>query len=314
VTVTGWGSLSNLAFASATVVYVLAFVSHAAEWAMARQVARTELVGSGAGGAAETGRESGDADERFDVFGRIGLSLTVLGFLIQLVGVVARGVAAARVPWGNMFEFNTTGSLAAVGAYLAAVALFRLRWAGLLVTGFVSVVLAVSMLLPALYVAPGPLVPALHSYWLVIHVAAAAVSGGAFTVGAAISVLFLLRQRWDDNGRRSGVLARLPEATFLDRAAFRVHAFAFPLWTFAVLVAGPIWAEYAWGRYWGWDPKEIWAFITWVAYAAYLHARATAGWQGRRAAYLALAAFVTFLFNYIGINLFASGLHSYAGV
>jgi cytochrome c-type biogenesis protein CcsB len=314
VTVTGWGSLSNLAFASATVVYVLAFVSHAAEWAMARQVARTELVGSGAGGAAETGRESGAADERFDVFGRIGLSLTVLGFLIQLVGVVARGVAAARVPWGNMFEFNTTGSLAAVGAYLAAVALFRLRWAGLLVTGFVSVVLAVSMLLPALYVAPGPLVPALHSYWLVIHVAAAAVSGGAFTVGAAISVLFLLRQRWDDNGRRSGVLARLPEATFLDRAAFRVHAFAFPLWTFAVLVAGPIWAEYAWGRYWGWDPKEIWAFITWVAYAAYLHARATAGWQGRRAAYLALAAFVTFLFNYIGINLFASGLHSYAGV
>jgi cytochrome c-type biogenesis protein CcsB len=314
VTVTGWGSLSNLAFASATVVYVLAFVSHAAEWAMARQVSRAELVGSGAAGAAGTPPESDVADERFDVFGRIGLSLTVLGFLIQLVGVVARGVAAARVPWGNMFEFNTTGSLAAVGAYLAAVALFRLRWAGLLVTGFVSVVLAVSMLLPALYVAPGPLVPALHSYWLVIHVAAAAVSGGAFTVGAAISVLFLLRQRWDDNGRRSGVLARLPEATFLDRAAFRVHAFAFPLWTFAVLVAGPIWAEYAWGRYWGWDPKEIWAFITWVAYAAYLHARATAGWQGRRAAYLALAAFVTFLFNYIGINLFASGLHSYAGV
>jgi len=331
VTLTEWGSLSNLAFASATVVYVLAFVAHTVEWAIARQVSAVEQpraepvpVAAGApqppaaGGATETPPA---APERFDVFGRIGLSLTVLAFCIHLLGVVARGMAAERVPWGNMFEFNTSGALAVSGAYLVAVRLFRIRWAGLLVTGFVSAVLAVSMLVPSLYVAPGALVPALHSYWLVIHVAAAAVSGGAFAVGAAISVLYLLRERAELRAEEAGapdgpggVVGRMPGAAYLDRVAFRVHAFAFPLWTFGVLVAGPIWAEYAWGRYWGWDPKETWAFITWVVYAAYLHARATAGWQGRRAAYLALAAFATFLFNYVGINLFASGLHSYAGL
>ena len=333
MTLTLWGSLSNLAFVSATVVYVLAFVAHTAEWAMARQPGtdETELREPASVGAASHGSARSDAGtvtaastsqpqtrdgrgDRWDVFGRIGLSLTVLAFGIHLLGVLARGLAAERVPWGNMFEFNTTGALAITGAYLVAVRLFRVRWVGLLVTGFVSVVLAVSMLVPSLYVAPGPLVPALHSYWLVIHVAAAAISGGSFAVGAAVSVLFLIRRRAEVTGRLSGVVARMPGSAYLDRVAFRVHAFGFPLWTFAVLVAGPIWAEYAWGRYWGWDPKEIWAFITFVVYAGYLHARATAGWQGRRAAYLALAAFATFLFNYVGINLFASGLHSYAGV
>jgi cytochrome c-type biogenesis protein CcsB len=333
VTLTEWGPLSNLAFATATVIYVLAFVAHTTEWARARSVPASAadqdervLVGAGADGgsatvpepAAGSGTEPpvepGAHPERFDVFGRIGVSLTTLAFLIHLVGVVARGMAAERVPWGNMFEFNTTGALAIAGAYLVAVRLYRVRWTGLLLTGFVAGVLAVSMLLPALYVAPGPLVPALHSYWLVIHVAAAAVAGGAFAVGAAISVLYLIRSRADSKGRVAGVVAHMPGAAYLDRVAFRVHAFAFPIWTFGVLVAGPIWAEYAWGRYWGWDPKEVWALITWVVYAAYLHARATAGWQGRRAAYLALVAFATFLFNYVGINLFAGGLHSYAGL
>lgn len=331
MTLTEWGSLSNLAFATATVIYVLAFVAHAAEWARARNVPAVEaehsdaerneraLVGAGsAAGVLRPGSDTAEpaqtSVERYDAFGRIGLSLTTLAFAVHLLGVVARGLAAERVPWGNMFEFNTTGALAIAGCYLVAVRLFRVRWTGLLVTGFVSAVLALSMLLPALYVAPGPLVPALHSYWLVIHVAAAAISGGAFAVGAAVSVLFLVRQRAERNGRLAGAVAHMPTATYLDRVAFRVHAFAFPLWTFGVLVAGPIWAEYAWGRYWDWDPKEVWALITWVVYAAYLHARATAGWQGRRAAYLALVAFATFLFNYVGINLFASGLHSYAGL
>lgn len=319
MTMTEWGSLSNLAFASATVVYVLALVAHVAEWAFARQVEppverRRELVGAGAAVPPSPDVTAPPAEPRFEVVGRIGLSLTGLAFVIHLVGVVARAAAAERVPWGNMFEFNTTGALAVTGAYLVAVRLFKLRWLGLLVTAFVAVVLAASMLVPALYVAPGPLVPALHSYWLVIHVAAAAVAGGAFAVGAFVSVLYLVRERAERGGALGGVVGRMPAAAFLDRVAFRVHAFAFPLWTFGVLVAGPIWAEHAWGRYWGWDPKEVWAFITWVVYAAYLHARATAGWQGRKAAYLALAAFLTFLFNYVGINLFASGLHSYGGV
>ena len=100
----------------------------------------------------------------------------------------------------------------------------------------------------------------------------------------------------------------------LERVAYRLNAFGFPLWTFAALVAGPVWAEYAWGSYWNWDPKEVWAFITWVVYAAYLHARATAGWKGRNAAIIALVGLATLWFNFIGINFFFGGSsqHSYA--
>ena len=95
--------------------------------------------------------------------------------------------------------------------------------------------------------------------------------------------------------------------------AYRIHAFMFPLWTFSV-IAGSIWAEAAWGRYWGWDPKETWAFITWVIYAAYLHARATIGWRGRKAAYVAIAGFIAIMFNYFIVNMFVQGLHSYSGL
>ena len=164
-----------------------------------------------------------------------------------------------------------------------------------------------------LYTEAAQLVPALKSWWLVIHVSAAVVCGGAFTVAAGVTALFLWRERAERKGRVTGNVARLPAAARLDTLAYRILAFAFPLWTFAV-IAGAIWAENAWGRYWGWDPKETWAFITWVIYAGYLHARATAGWRGRRAAYIALLGWVSFLINYFGVNLFVNSLHSYAGV
>ena len=155
--------------------------------------------------------------------------------------------------------------------------------------------------------------PALHSYWLVIHVGAAILATGAFAVGALTSVMFLVKSRMGE--RRAALLDRFPDADTLDRISYRLHAVGFPLWTFAALIAGPIWAEYAWGSYWNWDPKEVWAFITWVVYAAYLHARATAGWKGKAAAIIALIGFATLLFNFVGINFFfgASSLHSYAG-
>jgi cytochrome c-type biogenesis protein CcsB len=216
-----------------------------------------------------------------------------------------------------MYEFAITGSLMVVAAYLVLLSRYPVRWLGLFVTGFVTAVLGIAVLV--LYRPVGPLVPALHSYWLVIHVFAAALAGGAFTVGALASVAYLLRRRAESRAadksalERRGFVWRLPDAEAIDRVAYRLHAFGFPIWTFAVL-AGAIWAEYAWGRFWGWDPKEVWAFITWVVYAAYLHARATAGWRGKGAAVIALVGFATFLFNFVGINLFGSGLHSYAGM
>jgi cytochrome c-type biogenesis protein CcsB len=317
--------LSNSAIYSATVVYALAFLAHVAEWAAVREPApapaaavlpEPALVGGPpAKPVPPAATEQTASTERADRFGRIGLGLTLLGFAVHAVGVVCRGLAAGRVPWGNMYEFSTTGALAVVAAYLLLVRRYKLRWLGLLLTGFVVAVLGIAVL--TLYVPAGPLVPALHSYWLVIHVLAAAVAGGGYTVGALATVLYLVKsraERLELAGRpQPGYLSRLPSAAAIDRVAYRVHAFAFPLWTFAVL-CGAIWAEYAWGTYWGWDPKEVWAFITWVAYAAYLHARATAGWQGRAAAWIALAGYATFLFNFIGINLFGSGLHSYSGL
>ena len=264
--------------------------------------------------------------------GNIGMSLTWLAFALLVVGLITRAAWAGRAPWGNMYEFSLASAAAITGVFLIVSLRRDVRWMGLLVVMASLITLGVAVLL--LYNDSPQLVPALKSYWLVIHVAAAIVAGGAFTVGAAATVLYLAADRAErdsagtgpqslpgwrgsirsaNSGAAAWVAARVPDAASLDAMAYRVNAFVFPLWTFAV-IAGAIWAEDAWGRYWGWDPKETWAFITWLVYAGYLHARATAGWRGRRAAMIGLVGFACFLINFFGVNLFASGLHSYAGV
>jgi len=242
--------------------------------------------------------------------GNIGISLAWLAFGLLLVGTVLRAVWAGRVPWGNMYEYSLSSGVAILGLYLVWSLRRDLRWLGLFVTA--ATLLTLGLAVTVLYTEAAQLVPALESWWLVIHVAAAVICGAAFTVAAGITALYLWRERAERKNRVRGVVARLPEASRLDTMAYRILAFAFPLWTFAV-IAGAIWAENAWGRYWGWDPKETWAFITWVVYAGYLHARATAGWRGRRAAYIALIGWVSYLINYFGVNLFVNSLHSYAG-
>jgi cytochrome c-type biogenesis protein CcsB len=215
-----------------------------------------------------------------------------------------------------MYEFTLTGTWVVIMGYLLLYKRFSLSWLSPVVTSFVLVTLMVDVLL--LYTPVVPLRDALQSPWLVIHVVAAIIATGAFTLGGMCSALFLVKARWEEKqteGTRSGgYLARLPKLEVLDRIAYRTHAFAFPIWTFAALIAGPIWAHYAWGRYWGWDPKEVWAFITWVVYAAYLHARATSGWKGRSAAIVALVGLATLWFNFVGINFFfgSGSQHSYA--
>ncbi|UYM06924.1 c-type cytochrome biogenesis protein CcsB [Solicola gregarius] len=326
-----YANFSNYSVASATVVLSLACLAYIAEWAFTRQVtsarrrdraAQRALVTTGAGDSGATASvaptndtSAADAEYRRELAARIGLSLTVLAFALLVVGVVTRSLASGefRAPWGNMYEFSMVGITAVIGMFLVMVKLADVNWLGGIVTAFAVIVLGLSMLV---YVPAGPLVPALDSYWLVIHVIAAMISAGAFAIGAALSVLYLVRARAEaktpDIDDREGYIWRLPTAAKMDRLSYRIHAFAFPLYTFAALIAGPIWAYHAWGRAWGWDPKEVWAFITWVAYACYLHARATAGWKGKAAAILALVAFATFMFNYVGVNLFIDGMHSYA--
>ncbi|HSE70270.1 MAG TPA: c-type cytochrome biogenesis protein CcsB [Nocardioidaceae bacterium] len=338
-----FAAFSNNAIAFASIVYAFAFVAHIAEWAAGRKLpasvsastrasaTRREPVTVSAGAAAPSDVPPSEASAHgtaasgedlaaraltAEKLGRIGVALTVVAAALHLAGLVTRGLGSdpVRVPWGNMYEFAVAGAFGVTAIYLLLLRRYSLRWLGLLVTGFALVVLMLAVLL--LYVPAGPLVPALHSYWLVIHVVAAVIATGAFTVGAMASLLYLVKSRDEarPSPRTTGYIARLPGAQSLDRVAYRVHAFGFPIWTFAALIAGPIWAEYAWGRYWGWDPKEVWAFITWVVYAAYLHARATAGWRGRAAAVIALVGFATLMFNFVGINLFGSGLHSYSGL
>jgi cytochrome c-type biogenesis protein CcsB len=252
-------------------------------------------------------------------WGRVGVSLSTLAFGLLVAAVVARGLAAGRLPWGNMYEFSVMAATAVLGVWLFLLARGRrLQFLGLFISFVVLMTLGVAVTL--LYTEAAQLVPALKSYWLGIHVTAAIIASGVFTVGAALTVLYLAVDHVErrvaagqEPGRWQFLARRMPDAVTLDRNAYRTFAFAFPLWTFAV-IAGAIWAENAWGRYWGWDPKETWAFITWVFFAAYLHARATAGWKGRPASYIALLGYSAFLFNYFAVNIWFFGLHSYSGV
>jgi cytochrome c-type biogenesis protein CcsB len=267
--------------------------------------------------------------------------LTSVGVAVHLSSVVTRGLAAGRVPWGNMYEYVTVVGLLLVGASLVVERRWRTEAAGGFVLGVAVAAMGAATLV---YVPPGPLVPALNSYWLRIHVVMAMLGSALFTLGVVFTGLYL----WQDRRERREVRtpapvprpalvgagaggqaedyvppeepepdgsparrSRLPAAAVLDRIAYRTIVFAFPIWTLAVIF-GAIWAEEAWGRYWGWDPKEVWSFVTWVVFAGYLHARATVGWRGRRAAVLALIGFAALVFNLVVVNTVIAGLHSYA--
>ncbi len=292
---------SDLAMVVAAVAYLVAFVLHSVEWAAARGLADARP---------EDGRED-PTRLRVDLWGRLGVAVTVVAAVVHVLAVALRGVAADRFPWGNMYEFVSASLAFAVVAYLVALWRTGARWLGLGITLLAAVGLGLAV--TVFYVDVAPLVPALHSVWFIIHIAAATIAGAAFNVAAIASVLYLVRERAESRGSVGGYLGKVPSARGLDLFSYRLHAFAFPLWTFTI-VAGAIWAQYAWGRFWNWDPKETWSFVTWVIYAAYLHARATAGWRGRPAAIIAIIGVVSFWFNFIGVNLLFGGLHSYAGI
>ncbi len=315
----GLAELSNALVYSAMFVLVLAMFAFAASFAGRRGAAQVvELpdrvpaaVGGGPVAAGPEQPSSVDEEEPGRRSGNIGLALSWLAFALLFGGVVARGLWAERVPWGNMYEFSLTSALAVLGVFLGFSTRRDVRWLGVFLIPLVLLTLGLAV--TVLYTEAAQLVPALQSYWLVIHVSTAIVCGGAFTFAGVVAALYLVVAGAPEDGWRARWAQRLPSAERLDRLSYRTIAFTFPLWTFAV-VAGAIWAESAWGRYWGWDPKETWAFITWVVYAGYLHARSTAGWRGRRAAWLAVAGLAVYWFNYFGVNLLFSGLHSYSGV
>lgn len=322
------GTLDVISTGAVTValsLFALTIVAFAAEWSFAAKIPVAAVAEQSAVPVAVAARSAGGttllerpapagpldaAPRRARQAGAIGLNLTGLATVVLGLGVLARGLSAHRVPWGDLYEFSITGTFVVLATWLVASRRYPLRFLAIWLVGFATTCLGVARLF--FYRTVGPLTPALSSHWLLIHVSCAILATGAFTVAGVITVLYLLKAHAERSGQVTGYLARLPPSETLDRLAYRLIAFGFPIWTAAVIF-GAIWAQYAYGQFWQWDPKETWALITWICYAAYLHARATAGWRGRIAATIAVVAFSTVIFNLLIVNFVITGQHSYAG-
>ena len=273
-----------------------------------------------AGGAGTEGIVTAGGDMKYAaerrVPARVAVALTTLAVLIHAAGVVTRALGAGRVPWGNMYEFLTTGAFVAVAVFLLVLVRRDLRFLGTFVVGLAIIMLVAASV--AYWTPVGHLVPALQSYWLIIHVSIAVLSSALFTLTFAMSALQLVQSHRQKSvaaggADKLGFMRLVPSALSLENLSYRINAIAFIGWTFT-LMFGAIWAEKAWGRFWGWDTKEVWTFVIWVVYAGYLHARATRGWTGTRAAWLSIVGYLCVIFNFTIVNQFFNGLHSYSGL
>lgn len=315
---------------TAIAIYAAAFVAYAFDLARRSQlsadaasVREFELVGASAGSrgraAAKGGAAASDsasAPPRF-VMARIGTSLTVLAFVFHLAATLTRGFAAGRVPWANLYEFAMMGTLLIVAVFLVVLTRVDLRFLGTFMTGLVVILLGLAA--TNFYVEVSPLMDPLKSVWLVIHVFVASLGTAFFALSFALSVIQLMqsrRERLISEGAEKtgpGFLRTFPGSERLESMAYRFTIIGFILWTFT-LIAGSIWAYYAWSRFWGFDVKETWTFVIWVLYAGYIHARATRGWRGNPSAWLSIVGFSAVIFNFTIVNVFFKGLHAYSGL
>ena len=315
--------ISLIAVYSAMAVYTLAFIAFTVDLAR-RSAPAPVAVDAVAYGPAAVGQNARaglltrlaadvpvEAAPKGSRALRVAMALTVIGWLLHVTGVVLRGFAAGYVPWSNMYGFALTATGIAVGVFLAVQFWQDLRFLGAYIVGFALIFLGLATV--NFYVAVVPVPPPLQSVWLVIHVFVATLGTGFFAIGAGLSLVQLLQARREAGGSAPRFLETLPNAEQPENLAYRVILIGFVFWTFT-LIAGAIWAQRAWGRYWGWDTKEVWTFIIWVIFAGYIHARATRGWRGSRSAWLAIVGFGAVLFNFTIVNLFFKGLHSYSGL
>ncbi len=312
-------SFSLIAVYSAMAVYTVAFIAFTVDLAKRSAVtpatAEVAVAKSSAAGRATALLEKVVTEEPVAT-GRsralkIAMALTVIGWVLHAAAALFRGLAAGRVPWANMFEFSLTATAIIVGVFLLVQFWQDLRFLGAFIVGFALILLGLASV--NFYVDVIPLPDALQSAWLVIHVFVAVLGTSFFALGAGLSLTQLLQARREAGRGGPGFLATLPSAEKLENLAYRVILIGFVFWTFT-LIAGAIWAERAWGRYWGWDTKEVWTFIIWTIFAGYIHARATRGWRGSRSAWLAIVGFSAVMFNFTVVNLFFKGLHAYSGL
>lgn len=300
-------TLSLYGVYSAMAVYTVSFLFFA--WDLAKRSSLAPVPAM-AGGPS---RPEPTADKApGSAYQNIALTLLVLGGLFHAGAAVTRGIAAQRVPWANMFEFGLTATALVVVVFLGVLLWKDVAYLGAWVSGFVLIFLGIVTV--NFYVDVVPLPPALQSAWLVIHVFVASLATAFFALGAGLSILQLVRARYEANNMaKAGLMKTLPRSSVLESLAYRLNVVGFVGWTFT-LIAGAIWAERAWGRYWGWDTKEVWTFIIWVIFAGYIHARSTRGWRGARSAWLGIIGFAAVIFNYTIVNIAFTGLHSYSGL
>ncbi|WP_226360840.1 c-type cytochrome biogenesis protein CcsB [Pseudonocardia sp. ICBG1142] len=301
---------SDLLYASTMFIYALSLLVSIAEYTVRGSQAKANTA---LGSKEREGEVRGDggllAGEAYAGrrLGLVSLYLLVLGAASHLASILSRGVAAHRWPMANMHEYISAICLVSIIAWLTvSYRRSRVRIGGVFIIPIVLTLMFLGGTL--LYLPIGPVTPSLKSYWIAFHVSTAVLASGLFLIPGVTSCLYLIRR----GGRPQRLAGLLPDESMLDRISYRATIAAFPIYTVG-LILGAIWAEAAWGRYWGWDPKETVAFVAWVLYAAYLHARVSAGWGPSRAAFINIAGFAVTVFNLFFINLVVTGLHSYAG-
>ena len=247
------------------------------------------------------------------MLGTLSTSLLMIGLLIHSGGLLFRWVETHQtgygyVPLSNMYESLIFFSWTIVLVYLILEFKYRQKIIGVFVTPFAFLAIALTSIIPGIDSKITPLVPALQSNWLAIHVITCFLGYASFAVSFGISILYLVKD--GKKAQMEGFSKWLPSPPVLDEINYKSIVIGFPMLTLGI-ITGAAWANYAWGTYWGWDPKETWSLITWFIYAAFLHARFTRDWRGRKAAYLSIFGFAAVLFTYFGVNYIISGLHSY---
>ncbi len=243
---------------------------------------------------------------------QLATALTVIGWTGNTTVLVTRTILAHRLPLANGYEFILTFCWGTVLIYLFSQFRYRLKALGAFVMPVPFLLMSfVVMTMGSNEMIVQAIPPALKSHWLTFHVLTAILSYGAFAVSFGLAVMYLCKTHSGEGHSMTALVSRFPDADVLDEISYKLIVFAFSFLTL-VIITGAIWAEYAWGTYWSWDPKETWSLITWIIYAGYLHARLMYDWKGKRAAWLAVFGFAAVLFTFFGVNYFLPGLHSYA--
>lgn len=250
-----------------------------------------------------------------EMMGRLATYLIIVGLIANTSAIILRMIIAGRPPLSNSYEFLLTFVWGITSVYLFIEYRYKLKSLGAFVTpiSFMLLMFIIMSMGPEERIAQA-IPPALKSQWLTFHVVTAMFSYGAFAISFGLGIMYLIKLNKESNGKKldqHGLISRFPALDVIDELSYKVVGFAFPLLTLCI-ITGAIWANYAWGTYWSWDPKETWSLITWIIYAAYLHARLMYGWKGKRAAWMTVFGFAAVLFTFFGVNYFLPGLHSYA--